>query len=121
MGKEIKVMMICLEKVMMILEQVKMKLSESKEITKTEESPVLEPPSPKRNSQLSCPVCFDSGMFQTEEQLGNHVEECLSKQEIAKIMKSEKTASNQGIEARQTKKRKSEELIGRVCKKWNTG
>jgi len=99
----------------------KKKLSESKEITKTEESPVLEPPSPKRNSQLSCPVCFDSGMFQTEEQLGNHIEECLSKQEIAKIMKSEKTASNQGIEARQTKKRKSEEMIGRVCKKWNTG
>jgi len=60
-------------------------------------------------------------MFQTEEQLGNHIEECLSKQEIAKIMKSEKTASNQGIEARQTKKRKSEEMIGRVCKKWNTG
>jgi len=101
----------------------KKKLSESKEITK--ERPLLEPPSPKRDSHsyLSCPVCFDSGMFKTEEELGNHVEECLSKQEIASIMKSEKTASTHivGIKARPSKKRKSEEMTGRVCKKWNTG
>ena len=62
-------------------------------------------------------------MFQTEEELGKHVEECLSKQEIANILKSEKTASKHlvGIKAPISKKRKSEELVRRVDKRWNSG
>ena len=82
------------------------KLSERKEIIKTEEGPLFESPSSNSDSQLSCPVCLNSGMFQTEEDLGKHVEECLSKQEIANILKSEKTASKHlvGIKATISKK-----------------
>ena len=98
-------------------------MSESIKNIVKEELPIIEPPSPESQPLLSCPVCLATGKFHTEEDLSKHVEECLSKQEIASILKSDKITTKHPKEnkALTSKKRKSEEMIGRLDKRWNHG
>jgi len=97
------------------------KYSEIKLSQRNEEKSLLKPPSPVQDSPLSCPVCFSSDKFQSEEDLSTHVEECLSKQEIASILKSEKTATKHSIVSKKatasSSKRKSGEIVSRSDKR----
>jgi hypothetical protein len=92
------------------------KCSEMKSTPRNDEKSILKPPSSVKDSSFSCPVCFSSDSFQSEEDLSIHVEECLSKQEIASILKSEKAATKHSIVSKKTpassSKRKSEEIVG---------
>eukprot|EP00092_Neocalanus_flemingeri_P025283 GFUD01027415.1.p1 GENE.GFUD01027415.1~~GFUD01027415.1.p1 ORF type:complete len:669 (+),score=212.14 GFUD01027415.1:257-2008(+) len=86
-------------------------------------SPILNPPSPVEDSPFTCPICFTSENFKSEEVLSRHVEECLSKQEIANILQTDKTshrlpvAGGNKIATATSKKRKSEEIDGRTEKR----
>jgi len=92
-------------------------------------SPILKPPSPAQDSGMTCPVCLSSENFKSEEVLSRHVEECLSKQEIANILQTEKTAprlatvagKNTASAPTTLSKRKSEEMSGRIEKRSKNG
>ena len=59
---------------------------------------------PNLDETITCPVCNKTGFSKNQEALLNqHVEECLSKQEISSIIKSEKSLYTQDVGSKKRK------------------